>query len=125
MASYKIDASAVRANIKRLATGVQGYMVDALGAELKIEMREVQRRTPVKTGKLRDSIRIEGPTSTGKQVTGSIIAGGPDIPYAMIVHEDLDAYHPVGEAKFIERTLNESAPYMADRIAARMREKMK
>lgn len=125
MASYKIDASSVRANITRLATGVQGLMIDALKTELNIEVKEIKRRTPVLTGRLRDSVRIEGPTSTGKQVIAAILAGGPSIDYAVIVHEDLDAYHRVGEAKFIERTLNESAPYMADRLAARIREKLK
>ena len=124
MAELKIDATKVRANLRRLAEDVPKYMGEALMAELKIELKEVRARTPRKTGALRDSERIEGPVINGKFVSASILAGGSDAPYAAIVHEDLDAHHPVGEAKFIERTLNESAPYMAQRIAARMKEKL-
>jgi hypothetical protein len=49
-----------------------------------------------------------------------IVAGGPAAPYAIYVHEDLEAIHPVGQAKFIESVLLESRPFMAARIAKRI-----
>ena len=46
--------------------------------------------------------------------------GGPAAGYAIYVHEDLGAFHPVGDAKFMESVLNESRPFLAKRIAARV-----
>jgi len=34
---------------------------------------------------------------------------GTNVEYAPKVHEDLDAYHKTGEAKFIENAFNEKA----------------
>ena len=36
------------------------------------------------------------------------------------VHENLDAFHRVGQAKFLESVLVESRPYLAARVARRM-----
>ena len=71
---------------------------------------------------LRDAERVEGPAFRGKTVSVQIAAGGADVPYAIYVHEDLEAHHSVGQAKFIESVLNESAPHMAERLAARLKE---
>lgn len=32
-------------------------------------------------------------------------------PYAVYVHENLEAYHPVGEARFLSRALRAGAPF--------------
>ena len=40
--------------------------------------------------------------------------------YALYVHENLDADHHVGQAKFLESTINESRPYMPGRVAKRI-----
>jgi hypothetical protein len=88
--------------------------------EGQIEVKEIKQRTPVDTGALRASITLEGPTRDGRRIYVTVTAGGPSVPYAFIVHEDLEAFHRVGEAKYIERPLDESAPYMADRIAKRI-----
>ncbi len=47
-------------------------------------------------------------------------AGGPSAPYGFFVHEDLEAFHSQGEAKFISGPLRESSRFMADRIAKRI-----
>jgi hypothetical protein len=44
-----------------------------------------------------------------------------DVYYAVYVHEDPDAFHPYGEYKFLEKTLRESAPFMSERVGARLR----
>ena len=42
---------------------------------------------------------------------------GPSSEYAVIVHEDLEAFHePPTQAKFLERAVNEVAPQMAQQI---------
>jgi len=88
--------------------------------EAQIEVKEIKQRTPVDTGALRASITLEGPVRNGRRIYVTVVAGGPSVPYAFVVHEDLEAFHKYGEAKYIERPLRESAPYLADRIAARI-----
>jgi hypothetical protein len=93
---------------------------DAMRAEMEIELTEAQNRTPVDTGALRASGFVSGPESDGSELTVSIGFGGPAVPYAVHVHEDLEAYHKVGQAKFLESTLLESVPHLGNRIAARV-----
>lgn len=111
--------------LKNLAQAMPQEVARALYQETEIEAKECKRRCPVDTGELRASIHQEGPEITGGLFTkGSIstmiVCGGPAAPYAIYVHEDLTAYHKVGQAKFIESTLLESQSYMADRIAHRI-----
>lgn len=81
---------------------------------------EVYDETPVKSGNLRDTIHTADPEVNGKRISCQILAGGPDAPYALIVHEDLDAFHAVGDAKYIERPLNRASKDMAQRLADRL-----
>lgn len=92
----------------------------ALYAEAEIEMAESKRRVPVDTGVLRGSSFVEEPTTDGRTHSVVMGYGGAASAYAVVVHEDMDAFHPVGEAKFLEGPLRESAPYLADRIARRI-----
>lgn len=94
---------------------------DAIVEEMKIEAREAQRLVPFDTGALHDSIHVEPTSVRGGVISASIIAGGPEAPYAVIVHEDMEAHHPRGQAKFIEQPLRESAGHMAERIKRRIR----
>lgn len=78
----------------------------------------VQQRTPFRTGKLHDSVRRRVRVSAKKEdISVSIVAGGPDIPYARIQHENLEFKHARGQAKFIESVLLESVPTLAQDIA--------
>lgn len=94
-------------------------MASAVRSELEIEATESQRRTPVLTGALRAShvVDVQG---TGADIVGTITVGGVAAPYAIYVHENLDAHHDVGQAKFLESTLTESARFLASRIARRI-----
>jgi hypothetical protein len=93
----------------------------AMYEEFSIELTEAQQRTPVDTGALRRSAFITQPEQEADgAITMRMGFGGPAAPYAVFVHEDLNALHPIGQAKFLESTLNESAPYMAGRIARRV-----
>lgn len=89
----------------------------ALYAEAKIELAETRRRVPVDTGRLRDS----GFVATFRRNTVTSVEIAYDTPYAVYVHEDLEAYHPNGQAKFVESVLKESAPYLGERLARRLR----
>lgn len=109
------------ANIKQaLQEFAQFYpkaTLEAMREEAEIEMTEAKQRTPVKTGNLRASGIVLGPDEDG---TVTLQFGGPAAPYAVYVHENLDAFHKVGQAKFLESVVLESAPNMAERLAERI-----
>lgn len=105
------------ANLKRT---VPEQVEHALYLEAEIEVTEVKKRTPVDKGTLRGTVHQEGPTRNFRRIYTLIVAGGPAAPYALFVHEDLEAHHPVGEAKFIESVVTESRPFMAARVARRI-----
>jgi len=91
----------------------------ALYEEGKIEKTESQKRTPVDTRALRMSHVVHPPTKS-KNPQVHITAGGAPAPYGVYVHENLEANHKVGQAKFLESTIRESAPFMAARVAKRI-----
>lgn len=105
---------------RRFAGNLQKQTDRALRQETEIELKEVKRRTPVEFGELRASEHVEGPTRQGNKVWTNIVAGGPSAPYALYVHEDLEAFHKVGQAKYIESVIMESRPFMAARVAKRI-----
>lgn len=90
----------------------------ALRAEAEIEMTEAKRRTPVRTGVLRNSGTVTGPDAEGTVVMSF---GGAAEAYAIEIHENLEMFHPRGgQAKFLESVVLESAPYLAQRVAERL-----
>ena len=113
--------------LERVARAHPERMKRAQFIEMSIEATEMKRRTPVDTtpnaphpGNLRDSIHVEEPEQHGNKVS-TIVATGPEAPYAIFVHENPDAIHPIGQWKFMESVLNESAPHMGRRLAVHMR----
>lgn len=67
--------------------------------------------TPLETGALRASGKLE--------FEGDVLVisfGGPAAPYAIYVHEILSNVHPYGQAKFLERAVQEDAPLFAKLI---------
>lgn len=110
------------ATLQKIATEMPNKVRAALRAEAEIEATEAKRRTPVDTGNLRASIHVDDAKGTKDPgvVSVAIVAGGPAAPYALTVHEDLEAFHRVGQAKYLESVLRESAPHMAKRVAKRL-----
>jgi hypothetical protein len=51
--------------------------------------------------------------------------GGPAAKYAIIVHEDLNAHHVTGSAKYLEIPFKQAVKGMAKRIADGMRADLK
>jgi hypothetical protein len=107
-------------NLLNLAARVPQEVKRALFEEALIETKEAMQRTPVDTGALRASYVTHKPEINGNDISARISVGGPTAPYALQVHEDLEAYHPVGQAKYLESTLLESAPHMAERLSKRI-----
>lgn len=114
------------ANINKFRQEHPEEFAKALHEEMEIEVTEMKRRCPVDVtphaphpGNLRASIHTEEPEIRGNQIS-VVAATGSQAPYGIYVHENLEAHHVIGEAKFMESVLNESAPYMNQRIAARV-----
>ena len=113
-------AAAYRKKLQTLQKKFPDEVKRALYVETEIEVKEVKRRTPVDTGNLRASIHQVGPTREGRRVFTKIVAGGTAAPYAIYVHEDPDAFHKVGQWKYLESVILESRPFLAQRIAKRI-----
>ena len=95
-------------------------IANAMYQEAQIEMTESKRRVPVDTGTLRASGTVGRPVIRGEVINVTLSYGGAAKDYAIIQHERLDFFHEVGEAKFLESVLNESAPHMNARLARRI-----
>jgi hypothetical protein len=109
----------------KLRRGAQGqaraeFGRAAVGVFQQMLLPVVIAETPVETGALRSTEHVVGPEIRGNQIDVSIVAGGPVAEHAYIVHEDPDAYHPIGDWKYIERPLAEWSPHMGGHIARRI-----
>lgn len=122
----------MRAKVLSVAKQFPDRVTAALYLEGQIEMTEAKRRTPVWNparpvtkgvvpGALRASGFVHEPVRKGSHTSVALSFGGPAVDYAIYVHEDLEAFHATGQAKFLESTLNESAPFMAQRIGKRLK----
>jgi ribosome modulation factor len=76
---------------------------------------------PVDTGTLRDTTTVLLPKIEGDSVLQEIGSGGPAAPYAIYVHENMNAHHPVGQAKYLEQPFREAQRGLVDRLADHMK----
>ncbi|MBC8587108.1 HK97-gp10 family putative phage morphogenesis protein [Paratissierella segnis] len=86
-------------SISQVSDVVEDALLDC-GNDLQQKSVDI---TPKDTGTLRGSAFTEA-ENTSKP---SVIVGF-DEEYAIFVHENLEAHHPVGQAKFLEQPLNEN-----------------
>ena len=110
----------MQGKLRNVAKNYPDRVGKALYAEMGIEEVEVKKRTPFESGDLRDTIHRIGPRKEGETISVLIVAGGPDAPYAIVVHEDLEAIHRVGQAKYLESVILESRAYIGSRVARRL-----
>lgn len=115
-------ASEMSRDLRAAADRHPGLVLQALVVEAELEMAEAKRRAPVDTGALRASGHVSAPRHAGGEFAIDLAFGGPAAPYAAIVHEDPDAHHPVGQWKYLESVVLESAPYLAQRVWERVKE---
>jgi hypothetical protein len=73
-------------------------------------MEEMKDITPVQYGTLRDSGQVDKPEWKAGVLTITLGFGGAAEEYAIYVHEDLEAFHAVGEAKFMEKIIKKNEP---------------
>ena len=110
----------------------------ALFIEGEETITEAKRLTPVDEGVLRASGHVQLPEETadgGVEVRAGF--GGPagsgnqggetnekDVGYAVYVHEDLTARHPVGQAKYLEVPVNQRRAGFVERVVQHIRERL-
>lgn len=117
----------------------------ALASALYEEGEKIKTKSlklvPVDTGALRSTALVSPPFIEGGKVSVAISYGGPakqsggkkkgkkkapaEVGYAIKVHEDLTAYHKVGQAKYLEVPLKEAESTLVRDVAKRARRKMR
>lgn len=100
----------VRSNLRAMGRALQQAVnrwAYSAGNEI---MARSARRVPVDTGALKGSAHVEPPRVRRGVTYVEIGYGSVAVDYAWKVHEDLGAFHTVGEAKFLENSLVEFEP---------------
>lgn len=99
---------------------------EALVIEGETVMTRAKRLTPVDTGALRSSGRVQAPVlESPTRASVTLGFGGPAKVYAIYVHEDLNARHRVGQAKFLEQPVREAASRFARNVSAHVSSRLK
>ena len=123
-----------------LGARLTGKLLPALGKAAYREMQGVIQDSvplvPVDTGSLRASNYVAEPEIKGNTVHVEAGYGGvatkinpktlePTTVYALQVHENLEAHHPTGQAKFLSTPFEEHYGGMTQRIAADTQREMR
>lgn len=122
----------MQAKIRAVAKETPEKVKKALFMEAQIEMTEAKRRTPVDVnyaggrkpphpGQLRASGYVHPPEQEGSRIFVVLSFGGGAVDYAVWVHEIPENYHPIGQWKYLESVLNDSAPHMVRRLGERLK----
>lgn len=97
------------ADLLGLAKKSPEAMVRALEKYGNARFNESQELVPVETGELKESGVADKPEWEGNRLAMEIGYGGTQAEeYAAIVHEDMEAHHDQGQAKYLEQPLNEA-----------------
>jgi hypothetical protein len=113
--------SEMKTKLLMLSRGSREAAIEGVDIFGNTEMNEMQARVPVKTGELKSSGYVDRPVVRGTHITQEM---GFTAEHAMVVHEDLEAFHYNGEAKFMESVHNESEPYFATRVGNYVKRKL-
>ena len=111
-------ADVVSARLTQLARRFPMAAAVALNEIAEEIMTDAKEHTPVETGRLRASGKVSDMATPGKMEVR--LTYGTE--YAVHVHENLAARHPVGEAKFLERAIDRRAGTLARDLAAKLGE---
>lgn len=99
----------VLSNLNSEIAKIEGASMDGLmEAGMKIQASS-QQRAPVDTGNLKGSAYTRKARVGGKSVEIGYTAN-----YAIYVHENLEARHTVGQAKFLESALRDNEAKIID-----------
>ena len=116
----------LRRNIFNLIRALPDEIKQAMIVEETGTLELARSRTPVEAGDLKKSGRLGDYTISGYESSLPIIFGegltsrNPD-GYAIYVHENLQAHHPVGQAKFLESAVLDRILDKSKRMAANIK----
>lgn len=85
-------------------------------------LAEAVQDCPVKEGTLRRSGKVDEIEISLTEVSARLIF---DVDYAVFVHENLQARHPVGHAKFLENAVNAGAKDLVVSVAVGYRSELR
>lgn len=111
------DVDSMIATLASLGERIVEVSADAATNEAEFLLPLTRDQVPVgPTGQLRLSGRVEKPDFEPDTLTAGVAYGGPagaglndmDVDYALPVHEDLEARHPIGKAKYVEDVVREN-----------------
>lgn len=126
-------------SVRRILQDYGAKAVASLGRQMYREGVGIgaasQGLVPVDTSALRSSLYVTEPYYDVGIIRVDIGYGGPAAKinpktgestdgYALMVHENLEAFHPVGTAKFLEMPFDQAKRGMAARLAAGIRSDM-
>ena len=103
-------------------SGPEGVKVAAraLRHEAQEAFAQSQDEVPVDTGALKNSGRLRPETGVyerGNEVYVELTYGGSATEYSIYVHENLEANHPHGNAKYLEGPMSRQVNGISGRIA--------
>lgn len=99
----------------QISDTVQNALLDC-GNDLQQKAVDI---TPIDTGALRSSAFTEADRQNRKKPSVTV---GFEEEYAIYVHENLEAHHDVGQAKFLEQPLKENADRYAEHVKNKVQE---
>lgn len=110
----------LRRKLESLGASANKMVSAALYQEATVIKEAAVQRCPKDKGILRNSHGVTLPKGAGLETSVTIFAGGGPAPYGIYVHENLTARHPIGEAKWLERTVHAAAQDLAERVSRRI-----
>lgn len=114
----KAQMDNIVANFKGMCDSIDSQSADILVEALQPTFDKSQDIVPVgKTGRLKDSGYLESRRVRGTSQVEIGYGKGGEPPYAVFVHENLNAMHtPPTQAKFLQQPLEEDAEDIKQRI---------
>lgn len=112
----------VEANINRLVRNNWNDAKKGLLEEANIVLNQSIRQTPREFGDLRRSGTVEETKDTKHEYEVTI---GFNESYAAAIHENLNAHHDIGKAKYLEDPLMARVDDITKNIAKRIRNKVR
>lgn len=108
----------VLANLNRAILTIEGRTAAGIMSALSFIQDKAIAKTPVDTGNLRGSFYKKRLIFRDNFPAGEI---GNTAEYALVVHENLENNHPVGEAKYLENTILENIGKIKQIITSRIK----
>lgn len=102
--AVKLKSDDVLSNLNKAILKIEGRTQSGLNRAGVLIKEDSIKKTPVDTGNLKSSHYLQPLISK----TGPAIEIGTLADYSIYVHENLEARHTVGEAKFLEKAIKQN-----------------